>query len=248
MFSFDHFIWIGISVILTVILLFLSRKFRLSFKTATYILLGIYVASEIIKIILQFEIVDGKLTFVFNAGYLPFQICSITLFFVVYLAFSKNQKGIEIVKSFVLEVMLIGAPMALALSTCFHPEHVAYHFASFKYIEIYRFYIYHIAMIAYGLYLLTTKQVKMGFKAWWQSYIIFLILLLNSFWINAIFSNQDPNFMFTAKPPTSGIPLVNLKHGYFVFLVHYFLMIAIGTFLLQLPAIIKQARSKKVSK
>ena len=246
MFSVDHFVWIGISLFFTGILLFLSRKFKLSFKTATYILLAIYIASEIIKIILQFEIIDGKLIFVFNAGYLPFQICSITLFFVGYLAFSKNQKGIEIVKSFVVEVMLIAAPMALVISTCFHPEHVAYPFASFKYLEIYRFYIYHFAMIAYGLYLVTTKQVKMGFKAWWQSYIIFVILLLNSFWINALFSKKDPNFMFTTKPPTSGIPLVNLNHGYFVFLVHYFLVIAIGTFLLQLPAIIKQARSKKV--
>lgn len=245
MFSIDHFIWIGISLIFVGILLFFSLKYKFSFKTATYILLGVYIASEIAKIIFQFHIINGRLTFIFKPAYLPLQICTITLFFVIYLAFSKNQKGIEFVKSFVVEIMLIAAPMALIFSTVFDPEHTEYIFASFKYPQVYRFFIYHFVMIWYGLYLVITKQVKMGFKQWWQSYLVLLFLLLNSLWINPLFGSDNPNFMFTSAPPAKGIPLINLKHGYLVFLIHYFIVIAIGTFLLQLPWIIKQNSKKK---
>ena len=248
MFSIDHFIWIGISLFFAGILLFFSRKFKFSFKTATYVILGIYLISEISKIFYQvLPTADGN-GFYFNPSYLPLQMCSITLFFVIYLAFSKNVKGIEFVKSFVIEMMLIAAPVALLFGTCFNSENTAHAFDSFKDFEVYQFFLYHSGMVWYGLYLVTTKQVKMGFKPWWQSLIVITILLLTSVWINGILSVYHTNFMFTVTPPVNGIPLINLKHGYAPFLIHYLIAIAFITLLFQLPSIIKQQRNKKVSK
>ena len=247
MLSIDHFIWIGISLFFVGILLFFSRKFKFSFKTSTWILLGIYVASEIAKIIFQFEFIDGKLSFNFNPSYLPLQLCTVTLFFVIYLAFAKNQKCIEFVKSYVVEVMLIGAPLALIFGTCFNSTNTAYLFASFKDPRVYQFFIYHSGMIWYGIYLLITKQVKMGIKPWWQSYLVLVFLILNTLWINRIFASYNTNFMFTTTPPANGIPLLNLKHGYTAYLVHYLFLVALATFILQLSSIIKEIKNKKVS-
>ena len=245
MFSPDHFMWIGISAIIVGVLLFFSRKYKFSYKTATYIMFGIYVASEIAKIFLQFHIIDGQLKFIFNATFLPFQLCTVTIFLVTYLVFAKNEKRIEYVKSLVLEITMIGAPLAMILPTSFVRVDPNILFDSFTEPEIYRFFIYHAGMIWYGLYLLTTKQVKMGFKPWWQSYLGLMFLMLNTIWINALLKDYNTNFMFTVAPPVNGIPLLNLNHGRFVYLLVYASLFAIITFLFQLPAIIKQ--SKKVS-
>ena len=50
MFSPDHFIWIGIVIIVVLLLTFLSVKFKWDFKTATTIVLVIYVLAEVFKI------------------------------------------------------------------------------------------------------------------------------------------------------------------------------------------------------
>lgn len=245
MFKPDHFIWLGISLVLVGILLFISRKFKFSYRTATWVIFGIYMVSELAKIVLQFHIIDGHLKFIFKAGYLPFQLCTVTLFFVIYLVFAKNEKRIEFVKSLVLEITLLGATFALIIPSSLKPENTAYFLSTFRDPEIYRFFVYHSGMIWYGLYLLLTKQAKMGFKAWWQSYIALMFLMLNTLWINAALSKYNTNFMFTVEPPVKGVPLFNLDHGRALYLLFYALLFAVLTFLFQLPAIIKE--SKKVS-
>ena len=102
-------------------------------------------------------------------------------------------------------------------------------------------------MIWYGIYLLMTKQVKMGFKAWWQSLVSICVMLVFSIFLNSVLAVYKTYFMYTVVPPANGIPLINLKAGWVVYMIHYVFVVALATFLLQLPFIIKEIRLKKAS-
>ena len=260
MFSADHFIWIGISLFFVGILLFLTFKFKFSQKTATYIILGIYIVTEVFKISTHMypasrwlgegAKVDGSA----DAMYLlpkslPFQICSSMIFPIIYLAFGKNEKVKETLKSFVVPVFLIAAPLAILLGTCLNADNTAHLFDSFKDPDCgpYQFFLYHAGMVWYGIYLLSTKTVKMGFHVWINNFIFLFCMIMVSIWINSFLIVYGTNFMFTVAPPAKGIPLINMKHGWVVYMIHYLFVVALFTFLFQLPAIIKQWKAKKVS-
>ena len=260
MFSGDHFIWLAISAVIFGILLFLSTKFKWSYKTATFVLLGIYVSSELFKIFTHMfpasrwlgegSTVDGfsgDLAKYLLPKSLPFQLCSFMIFFVFYMAFSKNQKGVEIAKSFSIQVFLLAGSLALILATCLNSKNTAHLGDSFKDSQFgpYYYFYYHAGMLWYGVYLLMTKQVKMGLKVWLTNLALLLCVFVIAFWATSFTLIYETNFMFVAAPPAKGLPLLNLNHGWHVYIVHYMMIAVILTFLFQLPAIIKEIKQKK---
>lgn len=260
MFSGDHFIWLAISLVILGILLFLSNRFKWSYKTATLVLLGIYVSSELFKIFTHMfpatrwlgegatiDGFDGNSAMYLLPKSLPFQLCSFMIFFVIYMAFSKNQKGVEIAKSFSIQVFLLAGTLALLLATCLSDSNTAHLGDSFKdpHLGAYYYFYYHAGMIWYGIYLLQTKQVKMGFKVWLTNLALLLCVFVIAIWMSSITLIYETNFMFVVAPPAKGLPLLNLKHGWYVYIVHYVLIAVILTFLFQLPAIIKEIKAKK---
>ena len=62
MFTLEHFVWIGICVIFISALSFVSIKFKFSFKVASYIMLGIAVCSELLKIFTHIEGAEATLS------------------------------------------------------------------------------------------------------------------------------------------------------------------------------------------
>ena len=260
MFSGDHFIWLAISTVILGLLLFLSNKFKWNYKTATFVLLGIYVSSELFKIFTHMfpatrwlgegatvDRFDGNLAMYLLPKSLPFQLCSFMIFFVIYMAFSKNQKGVEIAKSFSIQVFLIAGTLALILATCLSSSNTAHFGDSFKDPQMgaYYYFYYHAGMIWYGIYLLQTKQVKMGFKVWLTNLALLLCVFVLAIWVSSITLIYETNFMFVVAPPAKGLPLLNLNHGWHVYIVHYMLLGVLLTFLFQLPAIIIEIKNKK---
>lgn len=265
MFSADHFIWLGISLVIFLLLFFLSCKYKWSFKTATYVLLGIYVSTEIFKILTHMfpatrwlgegatvSGFDGDLAKYLLPKSLPFQLCSFMIFFVIYMAFSKNEKGVEIAKSFSIQVFIIAGSLALLLATCLDKSNTAHVFDSFrpsvdKQMGAYYFFYYHVGMVWYGVYLIKTKQVQMGFKIWLRNLGLLLGVFAIGMWVNSILLVYEVNFMFLVAPPAKGLPLLNLNHGWHIYLLNYALVAVVLTFLFQLPAIIIELRKKKAS-
>lgn len=208
-----------------------------------------------------------------NASYLlpkslPFHLCSILIFFIFFLALSNNQKLIEKVKTFCVPVFLLAGVLALIINTCFGSDINA--FESFtgeiaklnaykasgdaldlaKYVSTlsaWQYFPFHAAIVWFGLYLMITKQVKFGFKEWLRNDVILLALLVFAIWVNSFTLKYKTNFMFVVYPPAKGLPLLNLKHGWHVYMIHYMFVGALLTFLFQLYWMIKEWTGKKSS-
>jgi len=258
MFSLDHFVWMGIVLVIVLVLTFFSSKYKWSYKTATRIIFIIYIAAEIFKICTHMypiskwlgegANVDGWE----NAMYelpksLPFQLCSSMIFFIAYLVFGKNEKRIATIRSFVAPVLLIGGSLAVILGTCLNSSNTANFGDSFKDPECgpVQFFLYHGGMLWYAIYLLKNKQVKFGLKQFFTNILILGAMVVLAIWINSVLLTYGTNYMFVVYPPAKGIPLLNFNHGWHVYMVHYILLMFIAMFLYELPGIIKETKAKK---
>lgn len=261
MFSPDHFIWIGISVVLIALLEFLSSHFKWSFRTCTKVIFGIYVASEIFKIFthmfpasrwlgegVKIGGMEGGMYLLPKS--LPFQLCSLMIFFLAYLVFGKDERKLEGIKSLVVPVFMIAGPLAILLATCLDSSNTANLFDSFKdpHCGPIQYFAYHAGMIWYGIYLLRTRQVKFGLRAWGRNCLFLAALLFGSIWVNSALLTYEVNFMFTVVPPTKNLPYLNLNHGWGIYMVHYVLLGLILMTLFELRGIIKDIKARKEMK
>lgn len=282
MFTLDHILWLVIAAAMVTLLTFFSVKKKWSFKKVITIMAIIAVASELFKITTHmFPVVrsdflgpDGDVEGYKNAMYLlpkslPFHLCSILIFFIFFLALSKNENLIEKVKTFCVPVFVVAGALALIINTSFGGDikafesftgelHILEEFkngggdlALSRYLatfSAYQYFPYHAGILWVGLYLIITKQVKFGFKEWLRNDVILLALLVFAIWINAFFIKYETNFMFVVCPPAKGLPLLNLDHGWYVYMLNYMLVGAVITFLFQLPWMIKEWKNKPAKK
>ena len=235
MFSVNHFIWIAICIVLVVALSVVSVKFKFSFKTATIIICCVIGASEISKIMYSMQPASGG-GMVISAGALPFHLCSTLIFAFAYLMFGKNENTKEIVKSFVVPAGMLGGVLAILIPTSG---------TGFAAIQTYQCFIYHAAILWYGIYLIATKQVDLGLKAYLRNLIILAVLAVLMIWINGALQIYETNFFFLVKPPVDGLPIINLNNGWYAY---FFILVTIAVVLvgaIHLPTIIKEIKQNK---
>ena len=282
MFNLDHIIWLVLSIAGIALLTFFSVKKKWSFKKVAIIVAIIALASETFKIATHvfpcyrkdFLGEGAKVSGFEGAMYLlpkslPFHLCSMLIFFVFFLALSKNEKLIEKVKTFCVPIFIFAGILALVINTAFDGD--IHNFESFTgciedlnaykaskdaldlssylaTLSAYQYFPYHAAILWFGLYTMITKQVKFGFKEWLRNDLILYALFICAIWMNSITIKFSTNFMFVVCPPAKGLPLLNLNHGWHVYIIHYMLIAAICTFLFQLPFMIKEWKAKKALK
>lgn len=263
MFSPDHFLWMGIVVIVVLLLTFISTKFKWSFKTATTVILVIYILAEVFKIITHVFpaskwLGEGATIDNFDASSemgaryylpksLPFQLCSSMIFLVFYLRFGKNEERLQTVKNFLVYIFLVAASLAVLLGTCLNANNTANFLDSFKDPECgpIQFFLYHGGMIWYGVWLVKNKQVQFGMKQFLTNLAFVGIMVVLAIYINSVLIVYKTNFMFVVAPPAKGIPLLNLNHGWHAYMAHYLFILALVTFLFELPGIIIEKKKKK---
>lgn len=257
MFSLDHVIWIVISALIITGLSFLDRKFN--FKIATYVIAGVSVLSELTKIMThvfpasRYFGEGAKVGGYEGASYLlpkslPFHLCSILIFFIFFLALSSNEKHKEMIKTFIVPICILGGFLGIVMATSLDGDNTAHLFDSFKdpSLSPYQSFIYHACIFWYGVYLMKTKQVKLGFKEWLMDGAGLFALFIVSIWINSALLDYKVNFMFTAYPPAKGLPLLNLDNGWHAYIIALFMVGLVATFLLHLPyMIIEWKKGKK---
>lgn len=229
MFSTEHFIWLGICAVIIGLLLFFSLKFKWNINVATYIMAGVSLASELLKIFTHIQD-NGYI----EAGALPLHLCSIFIFVFFYLALSKNEKNKGILRSFFVPVGLFGALLAIIMATS--GVNFAKPFA-------YQCFIFHAVMLYYALYLIITKQVDLGLKVYIRNLIVLFSLAMIMIWVNGALQSYDTNFFFVVRPPASGLPVLNLNHGWFVYFCHLACTGVILETLVSLPYIIKEKKN-----
>ena len=234
MFSLEHFIWIGICILLIVFLSYISIKNKYSFKKASLIMALISLISELSKIMSDMSFVNGENAIegmVIKATSLPLHLCSLLIFVYFYFPFAKNDKLKKYLLGLVVPIGLIGASLAIIMATSG---------TDFNTIDAYQCFIYHAGMIWFSIYLISSREVELGKKVWLRNLISLFSMSIVMIWVNGILQEYNTNFWFVVRPPREGLPLLNLDNGWYA----YFLtLICLGFLLISLvhlPFIIRE--------
>lgn len=232
MFSKGHLILLAVCAVLIALSTVLSVRHRLSSRTAAILFALICAASEITKNMICMVPSDFG-GYVLDHDDLPLHLCSIVVFVMPVIVFTKKEALREKLLSAVTVVGLVAPIFALLIPT---------EGTEFNSVITYQYFIYHSALMWFALHHAVTGQAELGIRAYrrnlgYASVMFFLMLYLNS-----AFSAYGVNFCFLREPPVDGIPILNLDHGwhcYFAVLVG----IAYGSVtLVHLPFLLAERR------
>jgi hypothetical protein len=190
----------------------------------------IALVSELTKIFTHIEEAQGG-GGVLEPGALPLHLCSILIFLVFYCALSNNEKMVSKITSFCTPVAVWGGVLAILMATSG---------VDFAKPYAYQCFIYHAGLIWWALYLLITKQVNLGLKAYLRNMALLGGMLYLMIWVNSALSVYNTNFWYVVRPPVEGLPLLNLDNGWYAY---FFTLITIAIVLIgliHLPSIIKE--------
>lgn len=211
MFGVTHFIWLGISLVIVIGLLFIQKKFNLSFDVVLTIMLVMSVCSEVTKILCNMEPApDGRTGLILDPGDLPFHLCSIQILFMFSLKYIKNEETKEKLLGFMIPSMILGATIALFVPTVG---------TEFTVVQVYQYFIYHAFLIFFAIYGLRERLVTWSWGVYLRNLKYLGIIALIVTWINSALSGVLPrvNFMYLVRPPMEGLPLLNLNNGWAVY-------------------------------
>ena len=234
-FSTAHFVFLAVFWPAAVLLaVFLSRKFGYSRKVVIVCAI-IGVLCELEKI---FFFVEGS---PYGYGYrlppnhLPFAMCPFQIFLIFTLAFSSGLEKRRPLLAFMYPMLVGGGWIGMLLQT---PS--AYH--GLLDIGTYRYFIYHSMLIFLGLYLYMTQPIRYTIKEYGMSIGLAAVALILAIWVNGFFG-WDPrvNFLFVVRPPMEGLPLLNLDHGWAVYILQMVWISVVVFTLCYLRVIIRDA-------
>ncbi len=240
MFSPAHFIWLGCIFAAIAIGYIVAKKLRPSHDRVHLIVTCLLIITHIIYMAVSMQEVDSEFGgFVLKQENLPFHLCSIMIYFTVFLRFIKNEKTVAKIKSFMVPAMFIGAAMALIIPTAgTDPTD----------IRVWEYMVAHGVLVFYGLYLVAIEKVDLTLKAYFSNLQLLLATAIFAFMMNSILVDGNANFFFLRKPPMDGLPILNLDHGWFVYIISLSIVACVLILLIQLPFIIKGLKADKKNK
>ena len=213
MFGTLHLAALGISALLIIGGVIAVR--RVPMKLLLKIMLGIGVASEIIKVfayILKNEAVLG--------GYLPktdlpFHLCSVQIIFLAILNLTSNKKVRRALCTFMMPTCLWGGLAALLIPTSSSVGSLN--------VITFQYFIYHSALVVLALHMLTTRELPFTIKDYRTCLIMLVCTLFAAIYINSILydGKSNINFMYVVAPPKEGLPFLNKDQGWLVYILRY---------------------------
>ena len=243
LFGTKHIILIIVSFVLIGVLYMLSRRFDLA--KICKILFGVGICSETVKVfyyIITNENKTGGYGQTFG-GYLPktdlpFHLCSIQILFIAILVFSQNERLKRFIMSFMIPSCLFGGIAAILIATDSSRNGSP--------IITAQYFLYHVAITVFAIYLLTSREFKVTIKDYVNSLkfvgmIMFFALYINSALYDGV---ANVNFMYVVSPPQSGLPFLNENHGWLVYIVHYAFTVLFAITLCYVKPIIDAIKAK----
>lgn len=235
MFTIEHIIWIILCIAFIVTMTLLSTHKKFSLKLAGTIMVIIALVSETSKILSNMvESTKGGMHL--KPGALPFHLCSLMIFVVIYITFSKESKFKKLLINFTAVMGTIGSFCAILIPT---------NGTDFTKILAYQCFVYHSGLLWFSIYLIASKNATFTFKTMIQNIIMLLCLVVITIYINSALSIYDVNFMYLTRPPMENLPILNLNNGWYVyFLSLMFLGLALTT-AFQLPFVLVNKKKIK---
>ncbi len=235
MFTLEHLIWLSVIAAAVVASLILARKLNTSHATIQKIVFYVLVVLKIVHLSLSMkESPHGGM--VINQTQLSFHLCSIMIYAVILINIIKNEKFVKVAKCFMVPCMLIGAAMALLIPT----EGV-----NAATPRVWQYMLIHGTLVFYGFYLALIERVDMSFKAYLTNLKLLLAVVMVAFLMNSVLEQYKANFLFLREPPMTGLPILNLDHGWFVYFICLAFVACLLLFLVHLPFILYAAKKKR---
>ena len=256
----NHFIFLGICLVLVVTSLILMKKFKVKLNTALTIMVVIAILSELIKIteyIVPYSNDAGEIIGVyFKKTGLPFHLCSIQVIFVIIAKIMKEGPTKQKLLAFIYPTGFLGALLALLMVT------VKVEFDS---ILTWQFFIYHAALLTFGLYIPLSKEVTINTKSFLNTSLYLVVLFIISIYVNGLISvpSQDviidgevvgvtegiyTYFFYSTVPPLKDLPILNLENGWTMYIVSILVVGIVAVTLAHLPFFIKDYKNYRLSK
>lgn len=238
MFTLNHFIWLGIVLVIIIGFLLVQKNKNISFDNIMTFMFIMSIISELIKIFSNMiETTEGGT--VLNPADLPFHLCSIQIFFIFALKFLiKTNENKEKLLGLMAPTMLLGGLLALFIPT------VGVEFTD---LQVYQFFVFHACIIAFSIYVLIERLVNYNWKTFGRNIGYLGLLTLIATWINSILSVTNPkvNFFFLCRPPMENLPVLNLNHGWYVYFITIVAIAFICMFIFHLIVIALYNRNKQ---
>lgn len=234
MFTTEHFIWLGLCALFVALMTFISKKKSFSLKFAGYIMCGICAVSEISKIMSDMTESEKGGMFLEPTS-LPFHLCSLMIFAVLFITFGKEGKAKQTVIDFMAVMGTLGSICALLIPT---------NGTDFTKILAYQCFVYHAGLLWFSLYLIVCGHAKLGIKALGRNMICLLSLVWAMIYVNSALSQYNTNFMYLVRPPMKNLPFLTLDFGWYVYFLHIVTLGAVIITLFHLPFIIRERKLK----
>lgn len=234
MFTPNHFIWLGLCALGIFLGLRMAEKKHIGVKTAGMVTSAISIASESCK--MMTHMLPSPLGgFALDPNALPFHLCSMQIFIVFYITFAKPSSTKDKVISFSVPAALLGGIMAMLIPT---------DGVDFRDPLAYQCFVYHAGLVWLALYFICTKQVDMGRRAYGRNLLILLCLAGIMIYVNGAFFSYGTNFMFLTRPPMENLPILNLDHGWYVYVLSLAALAVVLMTLVHLPFMLAERRKK----
>lgn len=256
----NHFIFLGICIVLIIGSILLMKKFNVKLNTALTIMVVIAVISELIKIteyIVPYTNDAGDIIGVyFKKTGLPFHLCSIQVIFVILARIMKEGEAKRKLLAFIYPTGFLGALLAILMVTVD---------VEFNSILTWQFFIYHAALLTFGLYIPISKEVTINTKTFFNTSLYLVVLFIISIYLNGLVSipSQDvisngevigvtegiyTYFFYSTVPPLENLPILNLKNGWVSYIISILMIGIVSVSLVYLPFFIKDYKQYKLSK
>jgi len=237
MLSVAHICFFIVTTLLAIIAaIIVSKKFGWN-QRVLYVVCALAVISEVTKTFLRMEETENG--FYLRQQNLPFHLCSIQIIFIFMITFSKNEKLKYVLMSFMYPTMLGGGLMALVIPTD------AVEFGFITPIS-FQFHLYHGLLVFFALYMMMTKPINFNMKSYYISLVFTVAIFFFAINLNSMLgaATSGVNFFYTARPPLDDLPILNLNHGWIVYILNLAWLALVMISLCYIPVFIKAIKAR----
>lgn len=216
LFGGRHIVFLTITIIIAVCAaIYVAKKHGWNDKVVLICACALAVG-EIVRLFALMEARGTKGAYYLRPDALPFHLCTLQMFLMFILYFSKKEKTKYFLYSFMYPTCLCGATMAILLPG----EDIVVSFDNiFGVQSMYS----HGILLAFGLYMFLTKPIKYGAKSYGLAMAGLGIGLIGAIYIDSILGayynpDADINFFFISYFPVEGLPLFNTDNGWYAYI------------------------------
>lgn len=248
-----HFVYLGGTLLIMGIALFLIFKFKPSFKLVFTIASILSIISEVVKTFSSIEFyalggVEGaELIPYISMGHFPLHLCAIQVFLIIIVWLLKPECKIRTtLLGFMFPTMILGATLALILPgemTIANPR-------------TYQYFLFHGMLVVLGIYIMTNKEINLKPIHSLTSLGLLGIFGLVSIYANSLFASfsyqngektlEDmTNLFFTMRSPVGFLPKFTEPYHWWIYISCVLLIAVIAIGLFYLPVFIRALKKQK---